>query len=257
MNTNRHLKFLFNVGRDKPNSIRHKDTLCPFCNKENLAEILDEDGPIILVTNKYPTLEDTYQTVLIETDDCNADMSIYDKDHMRKLLSFGVKHWLHMEKSGKFKSVIFYKNHGPNSGGSIKHSHMQIVGLETIDYKDFLQDEYFEGITIHEADGCILNVSTKPQANFTEFNIIIDNIDKLDIMADNIQKIVHYILINYPAKCDSFNLFFYDWKGKIICKAVPRFVTSPLLLGYFISQTSSNIDKMAADIQQLYFKDSN
>lgn len=174
---------------------------------------------------------------------------------MRELLRFAVSHWLDMKKRDEFKSVLLFKNHGPYSGGSIAHSHMQIVGLKNINYEENLKDEFFEGLTIYETNGCVLNLSSKPKASFTEFNIIIDDLSFLDIMADNIQKIVHYILNNFYVKCDSFNLFFYDWKGKLICKAVPRFVTSPLFIGFSIGQVSNNQDKIVEHVKQLYFHD--
>jgi len=254
MSSNRHLKFLFNISKNKPNSIKDKKTPCPFCNKEGLTGIIDEEGPFILVKNKYPTLENTLQTVLIETSSCDVDITMYDNKYMRKLLKFGVNHWLNMEKSGDFKSVMFYKNHGPYSGGTINHSHMQIVGLKSINYKKLLKDEYFEGIIINESDGCVLNLSTKPKMDFTEFNIIINNINNLDKMADNIQKVVSYILNDFYVKCNSFNLFFYDWKDSIICKVIPRFITSPLFIGFSISQITNQTDEIVSRIQQLYFK---
>ncbi|MCB2295185.1 DUF4931 domain-containing protein [Clostridium algoriphilum] len=254
MSSNRQLKFLFNISKKKPNSIKDKKTPCPFCDREGLTGIIDGEGPFILVKNKYPTLESTLQTVLIETSSCDVDITMYDNEYMRNLLKFGVNHWLNMEKSGDFKSVMFYKNHGPYSGGTINHSHMQIVGLKSIDYKEFLKDEFFEGIIINESDGCVLNLSTKPKMDFTEFNIIINNINNLDIMADNIKKVVSYILNDFYVRCNSYNLFFYDWKDSIICKVIPRFITSPLFIGFSISQITNQTDEIVSQIQQLYFK---
>lgn len=250
-----HLKFLFDIGEKKPNSMRDKNTSCPFCHSENLTGILDKDGEIILVKNKYPTLEDTFQTVLVETADCCSNMSTYDKDHMRRLMKFGLNHWIDMENSGEFKSVLFYKNHGPCSGGTINHSHMQIVGLKNVDYRTHLKDEFFEGIKIAGDDHCFLNLSTKPHIGFNEFNIVMDSMSQADSMADLVQTIVHYFLNNYSANCNSFNLFFYQWNGKIICKAVPRFVTSPLFVGFSIPQVSNRLTNMAEHMRQLYFNE--
>ncbi|MFL0198520.1 DUF4931 domain-containing protein [Clostridium sp. WILCCON 0269] len=252
MESNRTLKFISNISKNKPNSITNKSTICPFCDKNNLTDIIDIKGQFIFVKNKYNTLEDTLQTVLIESDNCDSNISLYTKEHMRSLINFGVKKWMNMDKTGEFKSVIFYKNHGIYSGGSIKHPHMQIIGLKYIDYTEYLRDEFFEGITIEKGDSWLINISTKPKANFTEFNIIIDNISNLNIMADNIQIIVRYILNDFQPKCNSFNIFFYNWKNKILCKITPRFITSPLFIGFSISQVSDQINRIVNEVQRLY-----
>lgn len=247
MTVNRHLYFLSEIGKQK-NTYQNSEYRCPFCNREELSDILDEEDSILLIKNKFPTLANTFQTVLIETNDCFANISTYDISHMRKIVTFGINHWLKMEESGDFKSVVLYKNHGPLSGGSINHAHMQIVGLKDIDYKLNLKDDIFHGIEIYKEGNCLLNVSTKPNACSTEFNIITaprhDN-----FMADNIQIIVKYIL----NQCSSFNLFFYQWGKSIICKIVPRYVTSPFLVGFSIPQTSNRLNNIAEEIQKTYY----
>ena len=75
MAQNNPLTFLFNISKQKPNSILNSDTICPFCNREMLTEILVDSNDILLVLNKYPTIVDAFQTVLIETDDCDSDFS--------------------------------------------------------------------------------------------------------------------------------------------------------------------------------------
>jgi galactose-1-phosphate uridylyltransferase len=57
---------------------------------------------------------------------------------------------LELELRKDFKSVILFKNHGPLSGGTIRHPHMQIVGLEQVDYKENIKFECFEGATIYK-----------------------------------------------------------------------------------------------------------
>lgn len=247
MTVNSHLYFLSDIGKEK-NIYQGSECRCPFCNREELSDILDEEDSILLVKNKFSTLANAFQTILIETNNCFENISTYGIHHMRKIITFGINHWLKMEKSGEFKSVVFYKNHGPLSGGSINHAHMQIVGLKDIDYKLNLKDDVFDGIEIYKKGNCLLNISTKPKACATEFNIITtprhDN-----FMADNIQNIVKYIL----NQCSSFNLFFYQWKGSIICKIVPRYITSPYLVGFSIPQTSNRLNNIAEEIQKTYY----
>ena len=89
MTDNRHLYFQTHIGREK--MIRQgSEKECPFCNREELTDILAEEGSLILVKNKYATLAKTFQTVLIETDDCTATMATYDLGHMEKIISFAI-----------------------------------------------------------------------------------------------------------------------------------------------------------------------
>lgn len=246
------LQFKMDIGIKKPENIVNKTANCPFCDRENLTDILDTSGSIIYLKNKFPTLEDTLQTVIIESDDCNGDISKYTPSHMKQLLSFAVQKWEDMEQTKEYKSVIFYKNHGPLSGGTLNHPHMQIVGLKNIDYKKKITDIYFEGIKIVSKEGAELNISTHPLMGFREFNIIIDNASYLDEMAVFLQVVTHYLLNNFYKGLNSYNLFFYKWNGKIICKVIPRFVVSPLFIGYSISQVSNQLEVHKDQILELY-----
>ncbi|GAX89400.1 DUF4931 domain-containing protein [Effusibacillus lacus] len=251
-----HLRFNSHIGRQKPESIRNRYTQCPFCAREQLDAdgILAEQGPILLVKNKYPTLQDTFQTVLIETDECESELSLYSKEHLYKLLRFGVEKWLEMDATNDYKSVIFYKNHGPNSGGSIRHPHMQIVGLKHIDYREHVKEEHFEGVVIDRQDGVEFNLSTKPRIGFFEFNVIFERNGPLERMADYVQTAAHYVLNHFHKDCNSYNLFFYQVGKMLAVKAVPRFVTTPLYVGFSIPQVSNRLEDVVKQVQDLYFK---
>lgn len=251
----KYLLFLNHINKDKPNEFANINIReCPFCNRDKLKDIIDKNGPFILLKNKYPTLKDTYQLVLIETYTCKGNLSEYSDEYIKDLIRFGVYHWLKLEKTRNYKSVVFYKNHGPHSGGSLKHPHMQIVGLKNIDYRDNLKDYYFEGIELYKSENCRMNLSNKPISSFSEFNIIIgDDLSGIDELSICLKKTAHYILNNYFATCDSFNIFFYHWKNDVVCKITPRFATSPLLLGYEIKQIPSSIEVIANELRKLYF----
>ena len=64
-----------------------------------------------MAKNKFPTLKDTFQTVLIETDNCEDHIATYTEEHMKSLIRFSIKHWLDLQKNEEFTSVILYKNH--------------------------------------------------------------------------------------------------------------------------------------------------
>ncbi|MFY0546210.1 DUF4931 domain-containing protein [Brevibacillus sp. H7] len=248
-----HLHFDTSIGRKKPESIINRDTVCPFCNRDELSDILDQRGSIMLLRNKYPVLRDTLQTVLVESDDCNGELSLYPKEHLYALLSFGVEKWQEMEQSGEFRSVMYFKNHGPYSGGSIHHPHMQIVGLYQHDYRQHVKASDFEGIVIDRQSGVECNLSTLPRAGFFEYNVILSDPGRLTQMADYLQILTHWILNHVNRRCKSYNLFFYQIEEKIIVKVVPRFVTSPLYVGYSLPQVASNLEEVVAEIQKHYF----
>ncbi|HEU5141233.1 MAG TPA: DUF4931 domain-containing protein [Bacillales bacterium] len=252
MNTNTILHFNTAIARTKPNNVL-RESACPFCDPAELSDILDTRGPMILVKNKYPVLQDAFQTVLIETDECESELSKYPLPHLYELIRFGVEKWLDMERHGGFQSVIFFKNHGPLSGGSIRHPHMQIVGLDHVDYRDNLSEDYFMGHEIQVSNGVHWNLSTKPMIGFTEFNVMLEDLEEIDQAARYVQKTVQYILNDFNGHgCSSYNLFFYHWLGKFFIKAVPRYATTPLYVGYGLRQVHSNADAMIKAIRERY-----
>lgn len=245
-----HLVFNAGIGRQKPESIINRSTACPFCDRDRLEGIIEQRGSIILLQNKYPVLEETFPTVLIETDECDGELSIYPREHLHELIRFGVDKWLEMEESGEFRSVIFFKNHGPLSGGTIHHPHMQIIGLRNVDYRQSIKQEDFSGLTIDRQPGVECNLSSKPRVGFFEYNVILHDRDKLTQMADYLQMLAHYILNH--RNCSSYNLFFYRLDERILVKVVPRYVTSPLFVGFSIPQVSNNLEETVAEIQERY-----
>jgi len=247
------LIFDSNIGKNKPENIINTDALCPFCCREQLTGIIASDGPILLIKNKYPVLLDAFQTVLIETYECNAELSTYSKEHLYKVIRFGVRKWQEMIQSGEFASVIFYKNYGPCSGGTIRHPHMQIVGLKDVDYTDNLSEESFSGFVIQKKNGVELNLAERPKNGFFEFNVRLSNLKFINQLADYIQIVTHYLLHHFHKNCKSYNLFFYQIDCHILAKVVPRFITSPLLIGYSLPQVSNRSREVVKEIQEIYF----
>lgn len=251
--SNTHLFFNTGIGVKKPNSIRNKEQICPFCQRDQLTDIIAVEDSIILLKNKFPVLENAYQTVLIETDECDGELSTYSEEHLIKLITFGLNHWKEMENTGDFESVIFFKNHGPFSGGSIAHPHMQIVGLKDINYQEKVEDRDFAGLVIDEKDGAVFSISTLPRVGFYELNVKLGSMNAITAFAKYIQLAARYILNDFPFSCNSYNLFFYRHKGEVYTKIVPRYVTTPIFIGYFIPQVPNNIEWMRDDIRQRYF----
>ena len=145
--------------------------------------------------------------------------------------------WEEVKSDPRFTSVLFFKNYGPMSGGSIYHPHSQIIGLEDYDYREDIHREHFKGWIIYEEDGLRITLSNHPIHGFFEFNMQFDPQLDTSILAKYLQRTLRYVLEGFSKYVKSYNLFFYDINdGYHYLKIVPRYITSPLFIGYGISQ---------------------
>ena len=157
------------IGKHKPHS--GTQTSCPFCHRETLTDILDEKDDIIWLMNKYPVFKNTYPTVIIESAVHKTDLTEYTKEKARQVISFGLEKWNLLEKDSRFRSVIYFRNYGPGSGGSQRHPHSQIIGLEDYDYRDNINRENFLGTIFHEDENCFASLSSYPICGMGELNV--------------------------------------------------------------------------------------
>lgn len=234
------LVFDIALGKLKPENIRNQAASCPFCDTKNLTDILEQDGHIIWLMNKYPVLQDTWQTVVIETDKCYSEYSKFSPTEAAHVLDFSLTRWHQTIETKKFKSVLYFKNYGPMSGGSIRHPHSQIIGLYNHDYKEYVKPVHFEGPLIYEGNGLRITLSDMPMIGFFEFNFIAKKDCPIPFFARQIQGTLRYILNGLSKYSTSYNIFFYDLEDSLIrAKIIPRFITSPLFTGYGLSQISN------------------
>jgi len=241
------------LGKKKPENIINKTAPCPFCDRENLSGIVDTDGDLVLLKNKYNVIEEADQFVLIEGKDCDADIPSYTSDHMRRLIAFGMEHWSQMRASGKYDTVLFFKNYGPYSGGTIRHPHMQLVGFPAFRQELAFRRSEFEGLTVDERDGVVLNLSPQPRVGFWELNIVPDDARATATIADYIQIGVDFIKNAFRRPLTSYNIFFYNDGADIFIKIMPRFATSPVFIGYNIRLLPSNLVEVRDRIRAKYF----
>ncbi|MBR6014257.1 MAG: DUF4931 domain-containing protein [Selenomonadaceae bacterium] len=250
------IKFNTDVGKTKPENIVNKNNSCPFCDVEKLTDIIDTDGDIIFLKNKYNVIENADQFVLIEGADCYSDMPKYSREHMHRVIKMGVKHWKKLLNSGKYEEVLFFKNFGPMSGGTIRHPHMQIVGFPKLNSELLFDVEELQGLVIAKKNGVELNISNCPRVGFGELNIIVEGGGSLETLADFLQIGVHYLMNHFRKNLQSYNIFFYRRDEKIFAKMMPRFATSPYFVGYNIHFLPRNIYQIAEEVKKIYFSDS-
>ncbi|KRM47582.1 hypothetical protein FC51_GL000055 [Lentilactobacillus parabuchneri DSM 5707 = NBRC 107865] len=250
---NQPLIFDYQAAKGKPENIRHPEGYCPFCDVAHLTNILAQEDDRIWLQNKFRTLEDTMQTVLIESSDHNGGPSTYSVAQNRKVFEFAFKCWHQMMASNQYRSVIMYKNFGPMSGGSLRHPHFQIVGLNNYDVYQNITLRNFTGVAVTQDDQREITLSTNPIIGFVEINIAIKGIAQIDSLADAVHVIVRYLLHDYMGgRLSSYNLFFYQLDGKFYCKIVPRYATSPYFVGYKIAQVQNRqrLAEIAQDISE-------
>ena len=249
------VEFDVTLGKDKPRTLMNESAPCPFCDVPHLTNIIDRDGSIILLRNKYNVLRGADQFVLIEHDVCTGDMPDYTSEHMRRLITFALKHWRRLLRSGAYETVLFFKNYGPLSGGTIRHPHMQLVGFPKLNKELLFNKEEFVGITALQKDGIAINVGTCPRIGFGELNIVPDETFSVSTLADLIQICVDYLTKHFNIHCTSYNIFFYDAGGngeKFYVKLIPRFATSPLFVGYNIRFLPNNLELIASELRAYY-----
>ena len=240
------LVFNSKVGRNKT-AIQSPG--CPFCNTDELNGIIDTNQGIILLKNKFATLIDTTQLVLIESAKHDGEISNYGSSEWLEILQYALKQWQKIQNTHEYRSVLLYKNFGKLSGGSQAHPHMQIVGLKNSDGYAEVKDSNFTGTPVVQLSGATGNISDHPIMGFLEFNVTWKNED-VKIAAEMIRQTVKYILTGYyKGRCESYNLFFYQNRGQYVCKIVPRFVDSPYFVGYKIPQ-KFNAERVQELIQE-------
>ena len=252
------LVFQSSIGRQKPNTVRPDEPadLCPFCDRSLLPPIIKEDGDILLVPNKYPILQNSDPFVIIETAECESELSLYDEGRLLRVFRMAFDAWRGMLNDKRYRSVMFLKNHGPLSGGSLRHPHMQLIGLHDVDFRLLLNDRIFYGPVIHAVSGAQLNISDSPRIGFVEFNAILTDQQSFDAFCLMIQKAVQYILRDFHnGQIASYNLFFYDMSGAVFCKVMPRYATTPVFMGYGIPQVVDNLDVIAEECRKHCFSE--
>lgn len=202
---------------------------------------METRGHMIWLENAYRVLKDTWQTLIIETDDCDGDFSTYTTDYATGLVQFGLEKWQEVKDTGKFKSVLFYRNHGYLSGGTIHHPHSQIVGLKNYDYHEDIEPYYFVGSCVYAEPGLEINIAHRPIIGFYEANLILTDKKALRQFVKYMQRTAFFFMHRFVRFNDSYNIFFYDFPGdnRLFVKIIPRFLTNPLFVGYKISQIAN------------------
>ena len=133
------------------------------------------------------------------------------------------------------------------SGGSIRHPHSQIIGLRTYDYHEDITVENMNGWLLHEDQDIRITLSKHPIIGFFEYNLRFNPDTPAKSITMRLQQTVRYVLDSLAKYSQSYNYFFYQLEdGYEYIKVIPRYITTPLYVGYKIPQTCN--DERAAKI---------
>ena len=248
-----YIRFKTQERKQKPN-LYNKDIACPFCDRESLNSedrTIKETSDFLILENKYPVMADALQTVLIEHSQCDEHIGSYSLRYLTELLAFGLDYYDELQDSGKYQSVCWFKNYGEISGGSVPHSHMQIIAFEKNDYHNQIREEDFEGETVWSIDDTLeVNISNKPRSEHYEFNFLLKHRDRLDLLANYLQKTVRFVLEELNVKYRSYNLAFYVEKDVLKVKLIPRKIESVMSLAFGMHFVPDDIPEVAQKLRE-------
>ncbi len=233
-----YLIFNQEINNQKPNTIRNKSLSCPFCNEEQLSNVVETFKTQKLVENKYPTIKDADMFVLIETNTCEKNLFNYTREEYTNILSFNVQKWLEYKRNNKYQDAILFKNYGPLSGGSIKHEHMQIIAFKNNQVDENVRLENLLGVEVLREKGLCITISDQPINNYLEYNLEF-TLDNVDVLAKYLMLAIKYLKSKYKLIDFSYNLFFYQIDERLFVKVISRYATSPLYIGFKLQQCYS------------------
>ncbi|MBI3335648.1 MAG: DUF4931 domain-containing protein [Candidatus Portnoybacteria bacterium] len=125
----------------QPQDSTGHDTACVFCpgsealTPPEIGRIDDGKGSWKMrwFLNKFPAVspEDAdaygYHEVIVETPDPQIQLWDFSQSELRELFSVYQERIQTLENDVRVKYVVVFKNHGPEAGASLRHSHTQVI----------------------------------------------------------------------------------------------------------------------------------
>jgi UDPglucose--hexose-1-phosphate uridylyltransferase len=130
----------FNVSGKNAETVSIKKSKHSIEDDPSVFEIPDESGKwkIKVVENLYPALSPSnnkafgIQEIVLETSRANTLFSELSEEHISQIF-LAYRHRLDaIRRNNKIKHISVFKNHGYDAGGSLAHTHSQIIGIDFI-----------------------------------------------------------------------------------------------------------------------------
>ncbi|WP_025728988.1 DUF4931 domain-containing protein [Atopobacter phocae] len=240
------------ISSKKPNDVVGESS-CPFCSYTDMENLIKEDGSRLWVNNKYPTIKEVNQTVIIESDAHDFRMYEAESCELNQLFKFIMSCWRQFDEWPSNLQTVFLKNQGIHSGSSLNHPHLQLLGFKE-DVGSLYMPSDFEGIVVKETDQLFITVSTQPICGYIELNLRVHQDAAINSWTNDLMGLVRFAVGYRDPSHPSYNIFGWKIDEYYQFKVVPRFVTSAYYIGFRLSQVFSTdqLIQIAEDLKLNY-----
>lgn len=245
---------------NKPNTIQNNNNHCPFCSFDNLKNehgVLGEKDNMLWIKNKYPVLEGAEQTLIIETNTCEGNLGNYQEEVAKDLFRFAFENRDKMLQTNKFKEVVFLKNSGARSDGSVHHAHMQLVGLKEVEISKAAITDSLSGEVAFENEHTKVLLADNPTGEKYEFAVIWDRKSEEMDYVKRVQQIVRYLSVFKNGKFQDYNFYFHEDENVKVLKIIPRGYVSIYLLGFGVKQVPNDLKEIAEELRVFIQREEN
>lgn len=251
MSNSYNIPLKMSISSSKPTTINNDSIVCPFCSVDELrneGRLLNQNGQMLWLDNKYPMLEKTKQTLIIETNNCIDNLSSYSEEYAKELFDFAFKTRNHMMENKDFKDVLFFKNQGAKADGSVHHAHMQLVGLYNHASNSPKIEETLTGAIVYQGHNVKVTVSDNPMGEKYEFNVIWKTKNHNFEYVKWVQQVIRYFTVFKGGRFSDYNFYYYEKNNVSALKIVPRGAVSIYFLGFGLKQVPDDIHQVAEEL---------
>ena len=215
------------------------EPVCPFCDVKGREAYEDFGEGIIFVKNKYNVLEYTKNYLLIEGDGCDVGLHERSDEHLLKVLNVAIDKKNELLFNNEFEEVVIFKQFGIYSSSSVKHGHVQIVGLDKKKTSDDYLLNSLNGIVLYDNENFKVILSENPIGETMEINIEYNQLN-LEVI-EKLKLVLNYTVNNSYGvyKGGNYSLSLHIINGIKFIKLVERKITSTFKSNFGLSIINS------------------
>ncbi|MFD2617169.1 DUF4931 domain-containing protein [Terrilactibacillus laevilacticus] len=265
------------------NFFEHKSEVDDMLLHKSSWHVIDQDGEMVCINFPHMKSKTNIKSAWLITNRVkNVDLTGGSRYDLIQWYRFACKVWINQIMKFPQHSVALTYAYGQQAGQRSAYTHMQLVTYEGSDYRHYVDLSLINVDLIDENGQVKLYMRSTPVITGIEFLIVIspvneestnelavlwENCDPLslveslltfnniDQLASYSQAVSHFILHHLIESYRSYNLFFYESKGKMIVRIVPRPIIDPLTFGYgYLDANIKQQVHMLEKMKGLYFR---